>query len=270
MGDSHLKFTFGIITAGSNNPRESTSAGELEIRQRILEIISSIEEQNMPLDCYEIVVIGGNNFYKSNEKVTHINFDETLRKGWITKKKNLITSVSKFNNIVYLHDYIKLEKGWYDNFIKFGDNWDVCMTSVVNIEGGRWIDWISRTDERWHVLLPYLHKRTPKMYVSGAYWIAKKKFMQKFPLNENLLQFQGEDIEWSDRWMSKENVQYLLNQGSTVRCIKEGKKYSPIFYDKQTCLEGLGTTDVDLIVKKWYTGPNGEDWLLKDFPWLKE
>jgi len=37
------------------------------------------------------------------------------------------------------------------------------------------------------------------MYIPGNFWVAKKNIMQKYPLNENLLWGQAEDIEWSKR-----------------------------------------------------------------------
>ena len=35
------------------------------------------------------------------------------------------------------------------------------------------------------------------MYISGSYWVCKKHVMENFPLNDELLWGQGEDVEWS-------------------------------------------------------------------------
>ena len=66
-----MDFTFGIITTSSN-------------KNRVLNIIQSIENENIP--NYEIIIIGGDKIEGRNVK--HIEFDETIKKMWITKKKN--------------------------------------------------------------------------------------------------------------------------------------------------------------------------------------
>ena len=124
-----MNFTFGIITGGTFNHRESLS--ENGISNRIQDIISSIEAQNIPQ--YEIIIVGGNNDYQKFKNVNHISFDETHKEKWITKKKNLITQNATYDNLVIMHDYIKLELGWYEGFLKFGNDWDVCMNIVNNI-----------------------------------------------------------------------------------------------------------------------------------------
>ena len=49
-------------------------------------------------------------------------------------------------------------------------------------------------------LLPYDVSNLSKyMYISGAYWVAKKYVMEEFPLNENLVWGESEDVEWSKR-----------------------------------------------------------------------
>ena len=78
------------------------------------------------------------------------------------------------------------------------------------------------------------------MYVSGAYWVAKKSFMKKYLLNENLLWGQGEDIEWSNRWINKEI--YKMNINSSVKCCKKDKKYSVIFSTKSEAIKAFKTS----------------------------
>jgi hypothetical protein len=138
-----MKFTFGITTCASENEHH------LQWRDRILFILDSIRSQNIPE--YEIIIVGGP--YPKNGRnahrlhaygdVVHIPFSDEeswekskefkdikinkhpgLKNGWITKKKNLIWKNSKYNNIVMLHDYYYFLPGWYDNFKKFGDDWD--------------------------------------------------------------------------------------------------------------------------------------------------
>lgn len=251
-----MHFTFGIITGGLSNGRESLS--NIEVSNRINNIIESIKSQHIP--NYEIIVVGGVNNY--SEDIKHIDFDESQKSGWITRKKNIIVENAKYNNLVIMHDYIKLEEGWYKGFLEFGDDWDVCMNVVNNIEGGRWIDWLS-DHGKYHVLMPYDIK-DDNMYISGAYWVAKKSFMKEYPLNENLIWGQGEDVEWSRRWIT--NRSYKMNINSSVRCCKEGKWYSVIFYYKSDAVRAFKTSKLEDMLKRcnplW--GSNFTPWEIND------
>ena len=68
-----MKISFGILTYPGNE-------------EEVKKAIKSIERQNITL--YEIIVIGGSNIYKNNNLI-HLEFDESIKKGWITKKRNI-------------------------------------------------------------------------------------------------------------------------------------------------------------------------------------
>lgn len=204
-----MNFTFGIITNNCN-------IGDIN------KIIDSIEYENIP--NYEVIIVGMCNVSRKNTIV--LSFDESLKKGWITKKKNLITKHSNFDNIVYMHDYYILNEGWYEGFLKYGDDWDICMNVVFNNDGSRFRDWcvwddpnLNYNQGRHRVCLPkYDYNKKEYMYISGGYWVAKKQVMSNYPLNEKLLWGQSEDIEWSKRVLK--NVKYSMNQHSSVSTLK--------------------------------------------------
>jgi len=216
-----MKFTFGIITAGNDN--------------FIHNIINSIESQ-IPPDCYEIIIIGNSSINKNNTKI--IPFDENIKPMWITKKKNIITENAKFENIVYMHDYISLESNWYNGFLQFGDDFNACMTKIINTDGSRFRDWTlfplfsnvqALNIPKQRNLLPYNITHMSKyQYFSGAYWVAKKSIMQEFPLNEALSWGQSEDIDWSQRYTSK--YVFSINPLSTVKLLK----FKPRIFDELT------------------------------------
>lgn len=200
-----MDFTFGIIT--KNNRFVST-------------IINSIKSQNIP-NC-EIIVVGG---APINDCI-YIPFDETIKENWITRKKNIITKLANFENIVYMHDYIKLEPDWYEGFLNYGNDFDACMTKMVELNGVRYRDWtlccwapilhILGKKRRCERLLPYnITQFSDLMYFSGAYWVAKKHIMEKFPLNEDLCWGDGEDTDWSYR--IRRYTKFSINAHSTVR-----------------------------------------------------
>jgi hypothetical protein len=241
-----MDFTFGIITTPQTNIF-------------IESIIHSIVKQNIP--NYEIIIIGAVNPPEHiNERVIIIPFDETVHPGWITKKKNLITENAKYENIVFLHDYIGFDDGWYDGFLKFGNQFDVVSNIIHDMNGNRFRDWninlhfmqglilnngtrpypiVGAWDE-WiidhsqHIpidpviynpnrgtLLDYdedTSKLQKYIYLSGAYWVAKRSVMQEYRLCENLLHCQGEDVEWCQR--VREKYTYSFNPWSKVSLLK--------------------------------------------------
>jgi hypothetical protein len=145
--------------------------------------------------------------------------------GDISIKKNMITSEAKYENIVYLHDYVSLDENWYNGFLKFGDDFTVCMTKILNIDGVRYRDWCLWQDDankyvgNLNYLIPYdMSHLSSMMYISGAYWVAKKSFMISNKLNEKLSWGQGEDVEWSLRVRNK--TEFKMNSLSSVKLLK--------------------------------------------------
>jgi len=216
-----MDFTIGIITDGSKE-------------KQLNFIIDTIERQNIP--NYEIIIIGGNSIDRKNVK--HISFDESVKSMWITRKKNLITENSSYDNIVYSHDYIIFEDGWYDGYEKFGEDFTICTNVVKNIDGSRFRDWslwaelshledenITKEEALYIMtkrtfLIPYDMTHLSKyMYISGAYWVAKKQIMEEFPLDESLVWGKGEDVEWSK--LVREKYNFSFNRNSSVKFLKQ-------------------------------------------------
>lgn len=188
----------------------------------ISDVINSITNQEgLVSDWFEIILIGpfSEKISKLQSKnIKHIVFEETIRPGWITLKKNLLVQNAKYDNVCLMHDYIGLCKEWFSGYQKFGYDWDVCMNPVRMSNGLRHRDWFSQ--HRPLNFIPYNDSsKTKEMYVNGAYWCAKKQFMLKNPLNNNLCWGQGEDLEWSYRCQHFWN--YKLNPYSVVRYMKD-------------------------------------------------
>jgi hypothetical protein len=207
-----MNFTFGIVTGGGNDKNITT-------------IIETIEKQN--IENYEIIIVGNTLINRKN--VTCVPFNENIVPMWITRKKNIITYLAKYENIVYLHDYIMLCDDWYEGFIKYGNDFKVCMTKMINPDGTRYRDWTLWADDIEKIinsrgfLLPYDMTHLSKyMYISGAYWVAKKDIMMKYPLDENRIWGQAEDVEWSYRF--KKDNDFSMNLFSTVRLLKQKDK----------------------------------------------
>jgi hypothetical protein len=98
----------------------------------------------------------------------------------------------------------------------------VGVCEIINRNGERYRDWtlwvendipfdgyIQRTRQ---TLLPYsINTLSPYMYISGAFWVAKREFMLQNPLNEELVWGQMEDVEWSKRVREKTSFVFLKN-----------------------------------------------------------
>jgi hypothetical protein len=213
-------FTFGIIGTNTN-------------RQFHDKIFKSILDQQIP--NVQIIYVGSD--LNTDLNVDFIEFDETIKNAWITKKKNLITKFAKNENIVFMHDYIVLESNWFAGFKKFGNDFDVCMNVIKNFDGSRYLDWLlCHEDIKFlgkEYMLPYDENFSNIMYFSGSYYICKKKVCLDFPLNENLCWGEGEDIEFSKRLRQK--YKFLMNIYSSVKLLKQ--KEMPFVSISNTNLE---------------------------------
>jgi hypothetical protein len=242
-----MKFSFGIIT--------STKTCNF-----IHKIIDSIN--NLSIKEYEIIIVGGENIYRNLDKVIHIPYVDINE---ISKKKNIITESASYDNIVYLHDYIIFEDNWYEGFLKFENDFDVCMTKIKNLDDTRYRDWCLWCDDadkfvkKFNYLIPYDMTHLSKlMYISGAYWVAKKQFMIQHKLNEKLLWGQGEDVEWSIR--ARNSTNFKMNNFSSVKLLKYKDRYfnepSP---DENKILSNINSYDdsesyqrlIDNHIKQW-------------------
>ena len=204
-----MKFTFGIITNGNSD-------NNLNL------IIDSIEKQSIPFSHYEIIVVGNSGVNRKNTVV--IPFENTIKE-WITKKKNLITKNAKYENIVYMHDYIVLGDNWYDGYLKFGKDFKVCMNILINADNTRWRDWViwpHNFNEMDKIVNPNrecifsydITHLSKYQYISGSYWVAKKDVMVEFPLNEKLSWGESEDVIWSKE--VREKYKFSINTNSCL------------------------------------------------------
>ena len=234
------EWTFGIITDGSQP-------------NRVLTIIDSIHKEKIPE--YEIIIVGGEcplelnpdtknrlsggALTKDNEEFVyqHIPFDESIKKAWITRKKNLIAQHALFNNLCIMHDYVALEPGWYQGCEEFGYDWYTCMHRVLNKDGARYRDWCMISNDAW--MRPPIDKTQPPrefagrfldynnntwgrwQYYSGAYFCVKRDVLLEVPLDEARVASEGEDVQWSRLLYYRYGQQaFTMNDKTAVRFLK--------------------------------------------------
>lgn len=214
-----MRFSFGIVTAGG-----------AQASSRVHSMIDSIERERIP--DYEVIVVGGEPIQR--ERTRHLPFDETAKDKWITRKKNIVTAEAREENVVYMHDYLLLEPGWYEGWRRHGGDFKACMNRIVNSDGTRFRDWCLAPDETARPgrrkagmmtkenILPYSEDSLSKfMYFSGAYWVAKRSVMLEFPLDERLSWGEREDLVWSHQFRNK--YDFTMNSLSAVRIFGKQK-----------------------------------------------
>lgn len=207
-----MEWTFGICTSGNLN--------------NINKIIKSIFDQNIPI--FEILIACENKIIGLEEyaNVSLIQTENT-HDHWLAKKKNSIILNAKFENIAILHDYLVLDKNWYNGFEKHGNNWHVCGSPTLNPfrDNERIADWLSLDHPYLGVsLIPYRIKRFSKyMFLSGMYFNVKKSFIisNELFIDEKFYGESIEDQEWSIRVRKFTNFKF--NPLSTVLSLKDKK-----------------------------------------------
>jgi hypothetical protein len=208
-----MDITFGIITAGGSD-------------HYINEIITSIENESIP--NYEVIIVGSSNI-SSRKNTRVIPFDESVKKWWITRKKNIIAENALYETLVIAHDYFKLLPGWYAGFESFGKDFDLCMNQILNKDGTRYRDWSlfptflpQHLRDRRDLLLPYHIKGLERyQYFSGGYFVVNRDFMLRNPLDESLCWGDGEDVEWFERLNKTSKI--VMNPDSKVYILKDEK-----------------------------------------------
>lgn len=206
-----MDFSFCIITDGSDVAKE-----------RIKETISSIEALNIP--NYEILCIGGDSEFEdiTNENFKKFKFNEKIKPIWLTKKKNDIAKLSKYDNLVIFHDYYVFDKEWYNGYLKIKEQFlscDICSNPILLIDGQRdYVDWVTWDHPVYgkQKSINYENSTMTKyQYISGGYFVVKRNFFINNPLNEELVATQEEDVEWSLR--IRDFCKIIFNKNSYVQ-----------------------------------------------------
>lgn len=196
-----MDFTFGIITSYDD-------------LQRLSDVIDSIKDLKIP--NYEILVMG-NEDYLPTEDTVYVNMASEQQ--FVTNKKNRIAQMAKYQNLVIIHDYYLFDRDWYQGYLNFGDDWDVCSNPQYLINGNRhftdWVTWDHPTLPRWTSLNYNDWSQTKYMYQSGGYMLVKKDFLLNIPFEQNRLWGTAEDVEWSLRM--RDTAKWKCNSFSVVR-----------------------------------------------------
>jgi GT2 family glycosyltransferase len=202
LARNELCVTFGICT-GYDNP------------EHLIKCVNSIRKQADYLYDYEILIVGPevpDSIYNeldleaNNYDIEFIEFDESIKPRWITKKKNLIAQNASFERLCILHDYLWLTPDWAKNLAEFEntEQWSVLAFPQLRTDGGRfWYDWSGfkgprHLDQRqFYSYKDWSHN--DDVYISGNIFCVNRYLLLNHPFDENLAHMQEEDLEWSRR-----------------------------------------------------------------------
>jgi len=239
------EWTFGIVTRGTTD-------------NIVDDIIVNIRQQKIPK--YEIIVCGKyNGKHKHGRDIAYIEFMQKDEKGWTTKKKNLICAKAKYENIVVMHDRIKLAKNWFSGMRKYGNNWDILSTEILH-KNKRTYDWLTTKypleDPRsgWF-LGSHLHYSDwdKWIYMDGGVIILKKYVWEKVPWDESRYYAESEDVK-----LSHDQTRYgfltRLNPYSTMDSFRFNHPFSKINIKKNPKKYGRLTGPVHMIAAKYARG----------------
>ena len=219
-----IPFSFCIITGNDD------AAGH-----RIDTIIDTIRLMRVPE--FEVIIIGGEGVLhtRTGDNIKKIDFDESVKEmPWLTKKKNEVIKHCKHENVVMLHDYFKFHFSWYFYYKKFFNkyDYDICCNPILMLDHRRdptdWVTWDHPAGR--HIALPYSDwSHTKNQYISGGYFIVKKKFLEENPFNEEYTSGDGEDVEWSLRVRDKAKI--ICNPYSYCQHIKPHRNQRVALWD---------------------------------------
>ena len=208
-----MKISFGI----------STTYKEMS---KLKEVVDSIHNLQIPKDQYEILIIGDKKLDPENN-VSYIYFDESEKKGWITRKKNILGEESRFDNLVICNDYFIFQPEFYKNWVEFGEDWDVASNAQQYITGERvFHDWCTfdHPNHPWGTMIEYDDwSHTRYQFQAGGYVVVKKHILKQYPFNESLVWGKEEDVEWSKR--IRQSCKYVCNGKSIVKHNKHHHTY---------------------------------------------
>jgi len=238
-------WSFGIVTRGTTD-------------DIVDDIIRNIREQKIPY--YEIIVCGKYaGKYLHSKDVVYLEFMQKDEKGWITKKKNLMCEKARYENLVIMHDRIKLHKGWFAGMKKYGNNWEIL--SMPTVKGDqRTYDWLTlkypleHPKALWYLGSHLDYSDWDKwLYIDGGVIILKKYVWEKVHWDDSRYYNEAEDVK-----LSHDQTRYgfitRFNPYATMESFRFNHPFSKIYIKKNTKRYGRLTGPIHMILGKYILG----------------
>jgi len=202
-----MGITFGIITNGARP-------------EKLWRQVQSIHDLNVPE--YEILIAGQ---LPDNPIRFDYEYLPTIaaKLGQLGRMRNLICEHAKYDTICITDDDILFKDDFYIGLQRYGNNYDILCTKLLNPDGSRNWDWVTKGGKRGHVLLEYWED-DPKVYCTGGRIILKKHVWNTVKWDDTKGFNQEEDVDFSHR---------ATKAGFTIKF----NKYSTLVHDDPTYTE---------------------------------
>ena len=190
-----MMITFGIITNGKRP-------------EKLQKEIASIRRLGVPE--YELILCGAPPQTFPAPTLEHPDLAETSRLGAM---RNCICDAAQGEIISITDDDIYYAPDWHQRlteFHEFHGDWDVLCTRLLNPDGSRNWDWVTKGGPRGHILIEYW-ETDPYLYITGGRIILKRHVAEKCRWDDNLGFNQEEDVRFS-RLLQSNRYRIILNK----------------------------------------------------------
>ena len=205
-----MNISFGILAKNITNTKK---------------IVDSILHQN--IEVFEIIIVGAIEDTWNDDRISVTYVKEIEEKNHITRKKNIIGSISKYDVIVMMKDYVRLGYKWYEGLLKYNSShdFDILMNRIVDNKGSRYLDWINENpDTNKGRNVSYSIKNHENAFVPGVFMVVKKYVLQNVKFNECQVGLgKPTDVKWSKKALIK--YKYDINIHSTCVLLEKHNRF---------------------------------------------
>ena len=210
-------WTFGILTSG-------TKVGN------VLHYLESIRSQDKD-NKHEIIISGPKNDAYKKFHVKYIDMGQFRDDKYaeIARKKNVIAKCASNTNIMIVHDRFALGDNFFEGFEKYGYDFDFLSVKQFLLDGTEFPCQMKTEKTLQPSATIYVKDFNccyDTQFINGGLLILKKHTVESVPLNDMLMWFQMEDVEFSSRCI-KHGIIPRVNYLSAVTVLDMRKEYLP-------------------------------------------
>jgi len=191
-----------------------TDGRRFDAVQRFIASVAAI--RGIDLVDWSIAICGpaefGSMFKAESQRIRYIDAPpEHESRGWITRKKNLIVSTSKADNLLISHDRYEIPNAFLEQLFEFGADFSVIVPGQLGVDGNAFPDWVTIGSQWTRTPSGVLEHGdySPHCYINGGVIIGKRRVLAATPWSDLLFWGQYEDVEHS-RALTAEGITFRL------------------------------------------------------------
>ncbi len=188
-------WTFAMLTGGKKD-------------DLVIKFLESIRRHD-PKNKHEIIISGPKKKEYDKYKVQYLDLSQFRDNEYaeIAKKKNAIADMAKNPNLLIAHDRYYLEDNFFENFDKYGYDWDFLAIRQACPDGHEFPFYCALYEPALTWTHPincheYAHLLNTQ-YVNGGAMVFKTRTLQKIRFNPLLFWGEMEDVEVTKEFMEK-------------------------------------------------------------------